>query len=120
MEEQLVSLEVARLLKEKGFCEGSTYFYSNLNSTQELVNNHGSFYINGMELDYIEAPTQSLVQKWLREAHKVMVLVDFDATEDKCFWSNIYVSDLVVKQTKNHAKYEDALEEGLLEVLKLI
>lgn len=73
MEEQLVSLEVARLLKEKGFCNGSTHYYSNLNSKQELhKNDNGAVYINGMELDFIEAPTQSLVQKWLRKALKLI------------------------------------------------
>lgn len=48
MEEQLVSLEVARLLKEKGFCNGSTHYYSNLNSKQELhKNDNGAVYIKG-------------------------------------------------------------------------
>lgn len=57
MEEQLVSLEVTRLLKEKGFYNGSTHYYSNLNPKQELhKNDNGAVYINSMELDFIEAP----------------------------------------------------------------
>lgn len=80
MEEQLVSLEVARLLKKKGFCNGSTHYYSNLNSKQELhKNDNGAVYINGMELDFIESPTQSLVQRWLRDKHGFFVLVELDS-----------------------------------------
>lgn len=120
MEEQLVSLEVARLLEEKGFCNGSAYYYDNFK--QELHRNgNDSIYINGLEEDYIEVPTQSLVQKWLREEKGIVLIVDIDFTELKCYYCNIYDhSRLLAKQSNNCITYEEALEEGLKEALKLI
>lgn len=127
MEEQLVSLGVARLLKEKGFCNGSTHYYSNLNSKQELhKNDNGAVYINGMELDFIEAPTQSLVQKWLREEHNMFV---------ECYHNNLLTERIHgVKYGRYNMSiyehsmfnmfgfdtYERALEAGIKKALKLI
>lgn len=64
MEEQVVSLETAKLLKEKGFVNGSQSFYdvSKGNFCVQV-----SSYINGLDEDFIEAPTQSLAQQWIRE-----------------------------------------------------
>lgn len=121
MEEQLVSLEVAKLLKEKGFDEDCLSSYS-IMTGEEFSHNttRNSKYIVWSKDDYCTTCTQSLVQKWIRETHEVIVLVDFDVTEAECFWSNIYVSGRLAKQTNSYAKYEDALEEGLLAALKLI
>lgn len=117
MEEQLVSIEVARLLKEKGFCNGSTHYYSNLNSKQELhKNDNGAVYINGMELDYIEAPTQSLVQKWLRDKHGFFVLVGLD---HKGLYYHMYNGKIEYKGD-HYLSYESALEEGLLMALRYL
>ena len=117
MEEQLVSLEVARLLKEKGFCNGSTHYYSNLNSKQELhKNDNGAVYINGMELDFIEAPTQSLVQKWLRDEHNFFVLVELDCIG---LHPHIYNGEIDCKGDYC-LSYESALEEGLLMALRYL
>lgn len=121
MEEQLVSLEVAKLLKEKGFCVGSTHFYSNLNSKEELVDNKGAYYINGMELDYIEAPTKSLAQKWLRDTKGVIVIIDCDTTGTFYYYSSKVISkdnNCIVGHYQR--TYEEALEEGLKQALKLI
>lgn len=117
MEEQLVSLEVARLLKEKGFCNGSTHYYSNLNSKQELhKNDNGAVYINGMELDFIESPTQSLVQRWLRDKHGFFVLVELDSIG---LYPHIYNGKLDYKGD-HYLSYESALEEGLLMALRYL
>lgn len=120
MEEQLVSLEVARLLEEKGFCNGSAYCYNNFK--QELHRNgNGSIYINGLEEDYIEVPTQSLVQKWLRETKETIVLVDYNMVYSGK-WNYEYWSGKCgfVASEKYYDTYEEALEEGLKKALKLI
>ena len=120
MEEQLVSLEVARLLEEKRFCNGSAYCYDNFK--QELHRNgNDSIYINGLEEDYIEVPTQSLVQKWLRETKETIVIVDYNMVYpgkwNYKYWSGKCV---FVASEKYYDTYEEALEEGLKEALKLI
>ena len=120
MEEQLVSLEVARLLEEKGFCNGSAYCYDNYK--QELHrNDNGSIYINGLEEDYIEVPTQSLVQKWLREIKETIVIVDYNMAYpgkwDYEYWNG--KCGFAVSE-EYYDTYEEALEAGLQEALKLI
>lgn len=79
---------------------------------------------------YLYAPTQSLLQKWLREKHNIVVLVEFNDgtyTQDN-FTFFIYKNDIAVKhhgipknsELKSYNTYEKALEEGLLQALKLI
>lgn len=120
MEEQLVSLEVARLLEEKGFCNGSAYCYDNYK--QELHRNgNGSIYINGLEEDYIEVPTQSLVQKWLRDIKNIAVIADYDSAYPKPWNYEIWENSIRVTDSyERYNSYEEALEEGLKEALKLI
>ena len=70
MEEVIISFESAKLLHEQRFCNGCYHYYDV--KTKELVKNiSGSgnlaVYINGLCDGLIEAPTQSLVQKWFRE-----------------------------------------------------
>ena len=126
MEEQIVSLEVARLLKEKGFCNGSSHYYSNIFSEQLHKNDDGAVHINGMELDFIEAPAQSLVQKWLREEHDMFV---------ECYHNNLLTERIHgIKYGRYNMSiyehsmfnmfgfdtYERALEAGIKKALKLI
>ena len=67
MEEIRVSFETAKLAKEKGFDIDCGW------KLRKLEN--GSFtHTNSSELG-IEQPTQSLLQKWLREVHNINVLV---------------------------------------------
>jgi hypothetical protein len=66
-------------------------------------------------------PTQSLLQKWLREVHKIVVLVErlesqLDESENK-YYPVIWRGKDTVGYFDN---YEDALEIGLQEGLKLI
>lgn len=118
MEEQKVSLRVARLLAVHKFCNGSTHYYSNLNSKQELhKNDNEALYLNGLEIDYIEAPTQSLAQKWLRDEKGVIVLV----TLDDVGMSFSVTSDTIdYKDSKHYLSYETALEYGLILALELL
>lgn len=79
MEEQIVSLKVAKLLEEHNFCNGSSHYYSNIFSEQLHKNDDGVLYLNGLDVNYIEAPTQSLAQRWLRDKHGFFVLVELDS-----------------------------------------
>lgn len=135
MEEQLVSLEVAKLLKEKGFNIPCRYCYGYCTESicDFITERRGTIYedeYNGHDWNYekfplighaTSAPTQSLAQKWLREEKGIVLIVDVDFTELKCYYCNIYDhSRLLAKQSGNYTTYEEALEEGLKEALKLI
>ena len=131
MTDQLISFETAKLAKEKGFCEKVYYFYNEDDETEKQLYTYKRFMILNDEELKIEAPTQSLLQKWLREVHNCIVEVQFEklpclnqldwiVTVDyyKPDFSNLteesdYESDYF-------STYEEALEDGLYNALKLI
>ena len=126
MKEELIKLETAKLAKEKGFdLETVTYYHPSYGLCPEHDNSMRNY--NGSEWakGYISAPTQALLQKWLREVHGIYTLAVpylYANTEDV---SHSY-SVLEVKGSWNpkhkgmYKTYELALEQGLLEALKLI
>lgn len=121
MNEEFVTLETARLLKEKGFNE----------YCKELIREdggwitHTSFRANSdlPKLCY-SRPTQSVAQKWLRETKKLHVEVSYMHGD---YWIydilTIPNHDLVGLSDRplvHHKSYEEALEAGIQEALKLI
>ena len=123
MKETLISFETAKLAKKKGFGwfgfgEGEKFYYP---PTKELTRNHRG--------ENYPAPTQSLLQKWLREVHKIHIC-------DEVRWNNFEKQELIyefwikdmreVKASKriytcpSTISYEEALEEALQKALKLI
>tara|TARA_R110000796_G_scaffold249652_2_gene377699 strand:- start:542 stop:982 length:441 start_codon:yes stop_codon:yes gene_type:complete len=146
MKEQLITFETTNLAKEKGFnipCNFYIYTPKNLellNKNRESVTgNKNTFkenhiftqrnkYHKGREVDRnkysttISVPSQSLLQKWLREVHKIDVV--------RISPLNVY-SFYLAKHNKIHEvngeilflfgdTYEEALEKGLQEALSLI
>lgn len=109
MQEQLISFETAKLAKEKGFKENCTHLYNNeileeKNCIGFVINIDG---INNL----ITAPTQSLLQKWLRETHKIHVWCSY---QEKGYFINIDTKEL----NGWYREYEEALENGLRMGLK--
>ena len=105
MKEQLISFETAKLAKEKGF---NIKIYKNT-------------------IDYeLNPPTQSLLQKWLREVHKIHIEIEIAADEELVNIIPFIYQISIYKQKEGYFPrdfyntYEEALEEGLLEALKLI
>lgn len=132
MKEQLISFETAKLAKEKGFdleCNLSDYAFGTFDGVYKrktLACRHAmifSRWINDREK--ISAPTQSLLQKWLREVHGIHILMSlavptlqhrsviYQVKEGKV----ITVMDFTATDNEN---YEEVLEVGLQEALKLI
>lgn len=128
MEEQLISFETAKLAKEKGFDAPVLEFYD-----YEGIITKNTYDSNGYDYNQIayskqighdstyntSAPTQSLLQKWLRDTHKINCYNmpnDFDRNHWHCK-VNSNTRDFYVKHSDS---YEEALEFGLLEALKLI
>lgn len=118
MKKQLIQLETAKLAKEKGFQELCFYSY-NKNGTLEIpYGENGSTY---------SAPTQSLLQKWLRDVHNIDIAVGvgdsgalwgytiFAVDEQKSSYRGYPFVNEIIYDT-----YEETLEAGLLEALKLI
>ena len=70
--EDYVSFEVAKLLKEKGFDEPIQYFYKS--DSKELY--RGTVFTNTQIGDkFYNAPTHQMAMKWLREIHKLFIMI---------------------------------------------
>lgn len=127
IEEQFVSFDTAKLLKDAGFdipCRGvyvtdrTGYYefreYDNKQTTDDLCWNAD----DGFQYEYL-APTQSLAAKWLRDVHKIDIVVDVIDEKDYC--CDIFQN----KQRKSIAEsvkqsFEEVLEDGLKYALSLI
>lgn len=135
MKEQLVSFETAKLAKEKEFNELTNAMYS----TKDIGNWEPKLNIgfNGdcsvhlvlwneqhtvdFLYKYYSAPTQSLLQKWLRDEHSFHVDIDYDANGTWFYVVSRYPSGDVVECDINNNMYnsfENCLEDGLIHALK--
>lgn len=121
MEEQLISFEVAKLAKEKGFDIHCRNHFTDIGECYENID----FPYNSCT-ESLFAPTQSLLQKWLREVHGIHIKVE--SLESLMFpktflWYfdvvNFYNNKLLI-YNNGHNTYEQALEVALKQALKLI
>lgn len=121
MNEYSISFPVAKLANEKGFKKcNSEYLYDK--KGDKVVNNPlDKFIWRGKYL----IPTQSLLQKWLRDVHGINVNVD---TEIGLMWiwriqslhpESSYTGDVKYAEFV-YSTYEESLEVGLYEAIKLI
>jgi len=130
MNEQLITFETAKIAKEKGFSTGTYYLWETYEcnkklETPKLCKHEAENYNSEGDGISFEAPTQSLLQKWLREEHNIHLVCWWYDKEDKFYTEigrktehNLFVQTGDV--TKMFNTYEEALETGLLEALKLI
>ena len=116
MKEQLISFETAKLAKEKRFdwkCE-MCFLYEE-NEPQPFKNPAPSI-SNKIEMVY-SAPTQSLLQKWLREVHGIHVTSISQYNTNRQFqYYYVTVNGKAVDELEFNT-YEEALEKGLFEAL---
>ncbi len=144
MEDQLVSFETAKLAKEKGFNEGTLFSYEKypslpshltkmiIRSTESAPRmcNNSKFFDkdnDGELLIRCSAPTQSLLQKWLRDTKDMWVTVLFDGiTYRVSIWGRYTPTDdeIIISPFGDPdnwlTSYEQALEEGLKQALIII
>ena len=116
MEETLIGFETAKLAKQKGFSIHCRSYY--VNDTQICENE--DFPYNSWS-NNLFAPTQSLLQRWLREKYNVIVLVSYTKENDYPYMDCIIDLKQTNRLTSGFRKnYEEALERGLQKALKLI
>lgn len=129
MTEEFVTLETAKLLKEKGFKEDVFTFYEVdcvegdmiLSETYDVSENFNE------KKDCLSAPSQSIAQKWLRETKNIHICVYNCACgygyEISKADNGTHITSSVYEGPNDGGKwdiYEEALEAGLQEALKLI
>lgn len=146
IEEEVISFETAKLAKKKGFIAYSEKFYTDVyglciyldgGETLSTEKNGVLYDVNG-EFNYgneYEAPTQSLLAKWLRDHHNILIEVQ------RCFHFDDYantwlyqaklpvfdtrqIKETIIVRDKNNnlnfKTYEEALEKSLYDALNLI
>ena len=130
MEDTLINFETAKLAKEKGvkLDINGLYWEDGSYDSGENALVYEEFQ------DVMSAPTQSLLQKWLREVHNIYVESYHDLTSDGTkiqfytSWGFLQQKDKNGNRNVNGwydeyndwKTYEEALEIGLQEALKLI
>ena len=115
--EDYVSLEVAKLLKEKGYCWPCGTFY-----TLEGFIKFRSIADNFNRLTAYSRPTLYEAQKWLREIHNIDVLpVIKEESPKKDYCCYVYKNAKVVRCKVAYGEdFYECMNEGLFEALKLI
>lgn len=119
MTEELVTLETAKLLKEKGFNEYCKYIINDKGLTMEVI-----IRTSNLPKAYYSRPMQSIVQKWLRETKSLHIEISY-------MYGNYWIYDILTipnhdlvglsdRPIAHYNTYEEALEAGLQEALKLI
>lgn len=114
-----ITFKTAKLAKEIGFINPTNNYYmgSGRGYFSYDAENHNR---EGITKEKYSAPTQSQLQKWLREAHKLHIAIYYSLVEHN-YNCEIYSVDgddsidIIYCDT-----YEEALEEGLKVALSAI
>lgn len=121
IEESYVSFDTAKLLKDIGFnVPVNTSYSEDRNPEYDLFPNN----FNKLQ-DKFSRPTQALAARWLREVHKLHVFAKriYEYALDKFSWG-YYIQSSNYEYCKNFEigfdEYEQAMEDGLREAIKLI
>lgn len=134
--EDYVSLETAKMLKEKGFDETTAGFYGSkrgLSIGNSLLYNSVIYKINFVnDLHKVQfedviaaAPTLYEAQKWLRNTYNIHLCVKCTAYI-KRYKGHDYICEIMDLPHHKHEdtliynSYEQALDAGIREALKLI
>ena len=122
--EEICTYEVCKLAKEKGFNEYAEAFYA---ENCDTAHSQGPEKWNEYK-DRYAAPTQSLLQRWLREERGVTICVDifddgwfFDISTFYKQDTGVYEVDMPYKSSNVspvYDTYELALEDALKYALK--
>lgn len=149
MEDTKIEFETARLAKEKGFPQDlfNTSWYNEFGTEHGStdLNENGEPYLGRVippelkekyKIESFSVPKQALLQKWLRDEYKIFVEINTDCTTYPkfCFDIKQFIGNpknLLEKEWgwsfpvhnerwELERTYEEALEVGLQEALKLI
>jgi len=116
--EDYVSLETAKLLKEKGFNEECIGYYVDYEPNDVKYSFMGETNSTWEPRCY-SAPTLQMVMKWLREVHKLCISITPQVTDDDgdggCLWQFAITSHLepLSISLELYEQYEEACEAAI-------
>lgn len=118
--EQLINFETSKLAKEAGFDYGkcNRYYHNQIiKSSKILCEDLPNCY---------PAPSQSLLQKWLRDEHNIHVIAKAynDEELNQILWEDVIIDFEDYWQEYStytfYHSYEECLEAGLQKALKIV
>ena len=124
MEEQLISFETAVLAKEKGFKIPTPVMYK---GNERSYGHNNEWGIDEKRLDgefpyrnqqWYSIPTQSGLQKWLREKHNIHLIAYKNINIDGYDWC--FITTDGITNINSYKTYEEAYEVGLYQALLLL
>jgi hypothetical protein len=120
MEDQIISFKTAKLLKEIiEFPYNIPNWYSQLGTLNCNHTCSDEFHL----LKGFPAPTQSLLQRWLRENYDIHIVIDPFGDDKETVYEWTVISDLYEEEfedDEDFSSYEKALELALQEGLNLV
>jgi hypothetical protein len=129
MKEELIKFETAKLAKEKGFDWKVNRVFNRLEKLDLFDEYDASVCNYNGNNTFTSCPTQSFLQKWLRDVHDIHIQV---FPEDDIDGNRIWTTSLFqlnygqdkevhwLSREQYTKSYEDGLEIGLQEALKRI
>ncbi len=126
-----VTYPTAKLAHQKGFTGLSRHAYFNGDKEKDFWEKEGTPVLSQRRspaynfpdrYGYIPAPSQSGLQRWLREVHQLLVLVEWDTISFGYALYNLQASEAEFHTVRYErwASYEEALEQALLSALSFI
>lgn len=122
-----VTLKTAKLLKEFGFNEKcDAYYINNASKAREYGErlNWNSKSNSTKDYQYVSAPTQTIVTKWLRQKHTILIVVSlnkdtnmFEATTYLYSMQNHWAK-LYIQPNSKYPTYEKVLEKAIYHTIK--
>ena len=125
IQEEYVGYEVAKLLNENGFTmnpdvsrwnigqDNTMYWVSCIGAYSSIPNNKTAYYL---PKDSYPCPTQQMAMRWLREVHKIDIVIDvyskhsWDDTTDYCVSIFSHGHRIMRDRYNVFDTYEDACE----------
>lgn len=126
MKDAIIKFETAVLAKEKGFDVQSDHWfqYRPYNNSYVLFDSSDNLLSPRFDEGDLWCPTQSLLQRWLREVHFIDVVIypSFMGSEMNYYYLVFSKRDFdnIIQGETNNYTYEEAFEAGLQKALKLI
>ena len=134
MEDTRVTFETAKLAKEKGFFQETNrleipYYNYKGEFKGDVSDWRIRKYIRGentSDIEFVSAPTQSLLSKWLREEHNIHIVISNNNYNKLLNWSfdlhklPVGIIQMWKRGDDTYNTFEEAYEVGLQEALKLI
>ena len=121
IQEDYISFETAKLLKEKGFDEATIGYYNTISEIPEKIkffDSPISIYDSDGLIGCIQAPTLQMAMKWLREVHSIDISIDIrfwtddEGVDVKSWRYTVYRTD-EIEDFGQSDTYEDACEEAI-------